>query len=187
MLDTQFRQIYADYQGMVRTILFRTCGSQDLDDLVQETFVKVARGIDSFQGKSKLKTWIYQIALNTGRDYLRSKKRRSWLSFWGANPGKETLTDGFKDQEEQRAIERFQSGMEEVQRWEAFHDAERMLSVLSPKLRETMVLYSIEDLSIDEIAQILEIPEGTVKSRINAARTILIEQMQDSNKKEEGK
>lgn len=155
MNESQFRDIYKQYEAMVRTILLRMAGPKDLDDLVQECFVKIFQGIDGFKGQSELRTWIYRVAVNTANDYLRARKRRSWLSYFG-------------ESEAQDSLEAFQ--INSFDQLEAKHDIEKLLQELSPKLRETITLFSIDELSLEDVSRILQIPEGTVKSRINLAK-----------------
>lgn len=166
MNETQFREVYLKHESTVRAVLFRMCGPADLDDLVQECFIKVFQGIDGFKGESELRTWIYRIAINTANDYLRAKKRRSWLLFFG----KDGDSEGNEASEVLAAKAGAVTSISEYERFEAKHDVARLLRKLSPKLRETVTLFSIDELSIDDISQILQVPSGTVKSRISLAK-----------------
>lgn len=165
MNETQFRDIYQKHEPMVRTVLFRMVGASDLDDLVQEAFIKIFRAVDEFKGESELKTWIYRVTVNTAHDYYRAKKRRSWLQFFGDWSDK----SGPSNQVESESA-LMSDGSSSVNRLEAKHDIEVVLRELSPKLRETIILFSIEELSLEDISQILKIPVGTVKSRISLAK-----------------
>ena len=71
-----FRALYEKYQGIVRSVIFRIAGPQELDDLVQETFIRVWQSLSKFRGRSSLKTWVYRIATNLAYDYCRKNKKR---------------------------------------------------------------------------------------------------------------
>ena len=151
-----YLDIYKEHSTYIRKIAFRLCHENDLDDLVQEVFIKIFQNIDSFRADSHFKTWAYRITVNTCKDYLRKKSRKSWLSF--IDPSSQIdekissyqPTDPFSDE------------------W-----VKKIIETLPIKLREVIVLYSLDDLDIKEIAQVLQIPEGTVKSRLHKSRAIL--------------
>ncbi len=152
--EDRFRALYAAYAPVVRRIVHRLCHENDLDDLVQLAFIKVYERLDSVRDESSIKAWVCQVAVNTARDQLRKKRRSAWLRFFAPAelPQPEHAVPG--------AEERLAS-----------HEAVRgALACLSPKLRETVVLFSIEELEIREISVILGVPEGTVKSRLSQAR-----------------
>ena len=151
-----FSAVYAEHQNQVRRILFRMIPDADVDDLVQETFIRVFQNMKNFRGDCQMSSWIYRIAMNTGRDYLRHKKRRSWLSF--------SSDESYREQ----ASENDHHGSREK-----IGDIEQAVNSLPVKLREVTVLASLQELSIKEISSVLQVPEGTVKSRLHKAREIL--------------
>ncbi len=150
-----FKQIYQEHAAGVRRLLFRMGVGNDLDDVVQDTFVKIHDKLEEFEGRSSLKTWIYSIAMNMARDHHRRVKRRSWLSFLGQDEYEATGPD----RPDQTVSDR-----EQIQ---------LSLGKLSPKLREAVVLSSVQDLDLQEIADVLKVPIGTVKSRLHEARSKL--------------
>ena len=143
----------------------------DSADVVQEVFLKVFRNIGSFRGESSLKTWIYRIAVNEARNHRRwfgrhrakevglepapsdEFSQRDWLPAESPDPYEITL-----DHEVQEMME------------EAFKR-------ISPSYRAALVLREVEELSYDEIAEVLEISVGTVKSRILRGRESLRQQL----------
>lgn len=151
-----FQDLYDEHAAGVRRLLHRMNVGDDLDDLVQETFVKIFHHQDAFEGRSALKTWIYSVAMNTARDHHRKRKRSGWLRL-------------FEDEDalEGKSLDRPDHQISDRQ------EIQVALQQLSPKLRETMILYSLQDLELQDIAAILDIPLGTVKSRINEARSKL--------------
>ncbi|MDQ3231872.1 MAG: RNA polymerase sigma factor [Pseudobdellovibrionaceae bacterium] len=155
--ELTFKQIHTEHAAGVRRLLHRMGVGNDLDDLAQETFVKIFHHLNEFEARSSLKTWIYSVAINTARDHHRKNKRRSWLSFFG------------DDTHEVSSHERPDHQVSDREQIEG------LLKALSPKLRETVVLHSIQELELQEIAEILKIPLGTVKSRLHEARSKLKE------------
>ena len=152
--DAGFRRLYDQHAARVRSIMFRVAGPEELNDVVQEAFVKIWTALPGFKGDCALSTWIYRVALNAARDYRRARRRRWWLNFFG-EPGD---VDERKDPHDQEA------------NWQHRQDLARAIDRLSPKLRDVVVLFSLQELDIEEVAAILEIPPGTVKSRLHQAR-----------------
>jgi RNA polymerase sigma-70 factor (ECF subfamily) len=171
--EAAFNALVRAYERRVFALLVRMSGSRaEAEDLAQEVFVQVFKGIGSFRGESKLSTWIYRIAVNLSKNrskYLRVRKtdRQEQL---------ESLEERAPADETRRAniapAERPDDMM-------AGRQLERIVQAaileLEPTFRECLVLRDIEDLSYDEIAAITSLPEGTVKSRIHRARTQLKE------------
>ena len=138
-----FRHLYDNYAGLVRSLLFKLCGADELDDAVQEVFVKIWKVLQSFQGASNHKTWIYRITFNHAMDLLR-KRRPAPLPFKESMAGSIETTDT---------------------EWLC-----KGLLSLSPDHRSVLVLHCMEGLSLDEVANVTAVPVGTVKSRLHFAR-----------------
>lgn len=150
-------ELYEKHAAQVRTLLHRYGAENDIDDLVQETFLKIWKALPEFKGDSSVTTWIYRITINTAKNSRRAKKRKWWLLLHREDEGPE--------------IESPAPSIAET--LEAKGALDEALKSLSPKLRETLSLYSLKELEIEEIATILEISPGTVKSRLHTARTLL--------------
>ena len=128
--------------------------SRDMaDDITQDVFLKVYRHIRSFRRDSSVKTWLLTITRNTAFDYRRSAFIR-----------KVTLTDWLEDRKDDRSPER------EVLEREALDEIWRMVLKLPVKYREALILFAHHQLSMKEIAEMLGVTEGTVKSRLFHAR-----------------
>jgi RNA polymerase sigma-70 factor (ECF subfamily) len=139
----------------------------EASDVVQEVFLKIFRNIGSFRGDSSLKTWIYRIAVNEARNHRRwfSRHRRAEVAMetdssearnysdWLADPGRSPF-DTALDHETEALIE-------------------QALQRVNPKFRTALILREMEGLSYEEIAAVLEISLGTVKSRILRGRDAL--------------
>lgn len=152
------------------TAVLRVCvsllGSRDVDDLVQDIFIKILRRLDTFAGRSALFTWMYEITVNHCRDELRRRKRKRWFSLQSLPA--ETV-------EKIKADEVLASEHLETEELHAHLHA--ALKQLEPKYRELIVLRDLEGLSYEEIAQIQKLDEKLVKSRLYQARQALAEKM----------
>lgn len=143
-----YEKTYRQYHPLVRQVLFNICGSQDLDDIVQDVWLKVWRSWKSFEGRSGLKTWIYRISINTAYDYLRRRKPLHLVEDTDMTPGKSNGEGSIV------ASNLIQKG----------------LSKLSHDHRTVLVLATFEQLPLQEIAMITGSELGTVKSRLHYAR-----------------
>jgi len=149
--DQVFEHLYSQHADRVRGILFRIAHPNDLEDLQQETFVRVWKGLNLFRRHSNVKTWIYRIAVNTALDHLRLKARRP------------------KEVEATSSVESVDLKTPEDALVHKRRVQEVLLS-LEDDLRAVLVLHLFENFKMNEIAKILSIPTGTVKSRLHRAR-----------------
>lgn len=146
----------------------------EAEDIAQETFVKAFRNLKSFRGASSFQTWLYRIASNLTIDAVRRRKRReNTISLDAPLEGGDTgqITRELEDVTLPGPSGRLETA--ELQRY--VHAA---IQELSPKLRAVVVLYELQGLSYEEIAEILRCPLGTVKSRLFNARMELKEKLQ---------
>ncbi|MCI9403303.1 MAG: sigma-70 family RNA polymerase sigma factor, partial [Oscillospiraceae bacterium] len=141
-------------------------------DLTQEVFLSAWRSLGSFQSQAAFSTWLYRLTSNACIDFLRKEKRRSALSL---------TTEG--EEEEGRELEvadqRF-SPERELEKKEARRAVREGLAALSPEHRQVLVLREMEGLSYTEMAHLLDLEEGTVKSRLARARLALKDFLQKS-------
>lgn len=145
---TDFKALYSQYADYVRSIAYKVVGANLVDDVVQESFVKIWKAQQQFQGDSSLKTWIGRIALNTAVDVYRQKKLDVSLE---TSPEPETLPENKDAQEE----------------------IMQALSLIPLDFRAVLVAVIFEELNTKEVAVSLNIPEGTVKSRLSRGREML--------------
>ncbi len=139
----------------------------DASDVVQEVFLKVFRKIGAFRGESSLKTWIYRIAVNEAYNYQRwfSRHRRQEVAL---EPEEEGGLGYF-----QKLPDPGRSPYDSVAEHERHALVEAALARLNPSFRSAVVLRDIEELSYEEIADVLQVALGTVKSRILRGREAL--------------
>lgn len=143
------RMLYERYKDRVYRLMVRLVGVEDAADLTQQTFLQLFLKIDRFAGRSHFDTWLYRLSFNEALQFLR-KARRSRYSPLTYEPMS-------------RAHERYDD--KEL--------LEQAMALLDPELRSIFVLREIEELSYGQIAAALDIPEGTVGSRLNRARAEL--------------
>ena len=157
--DAAWEALLQTYTRRVYNLCYRFTGrSEDAEDLTQEIFIKVFRTLKSYDPlRAKLTTWINRITRNHLVDhYRRTRGDRATSVLDGEMPIADASPGGNPEGsvESRERRERLQAG----------------LSRLSPDLREAVILRDLQDLDYAEIAQVLQIPEGTVKSRINRGR-----------------
>jgi RNA polymerase sigma-70 factor, ECF subfamily len=145
----------------------------DADDVVQDVFLKVFRNIASFRGESSLKTWVYRIAVNEARNHQRWSSRhcRQEVAL-GADPGEPHGPEDWLP-------DPGQSPFEVTLDHERHVLVEEALARVNPNFRAALVLREIEGFSYEEIAEILQISLGTVKSRILRGRDALRKQLME--------
>jgi RNA polymerase sigma-70 factor (ECF subfamily) len=152
----------------VYSLVFRLVGNQtDACDVVQDVFLKVFRGVHSFRERSSLRTWIYRIAVNEAHNHRRwwARHARREISI-----DKETTeTDYNPDAPQDRGRSPFEQALDKETRTMI----ERALININPVFRTAVVLRDIQNLTYEEIADILQVSLGTVKSRILRGREAL--------------
>ena len=160
-----FGRLVGLYQDRLYNSLLRVVGSpEDARDLVQDAFVQAFLKLDSFRGSSAFYTWLYRIAFNLAMSHARRGHKMTSLDGAKAHCGSEPV-DG------QPAPD---SEMLRSERVELVHAA---LGELSAEYRQILVLRELDGCRYDEIAEILELPVGTVRSRLFRARLQLRDQL----------
>lgn len=156
-----WEEIVSQNSRRVYNLCLRFTGrASDAEDLSQEVFVRIYRTLNSYSADSgSLRTWITSVARNLLIDHYRRTKY-------------ERVTDSLDD--ETASVPQLSSGAEApdraVWRREVGEHVQHALALLSPELREAVILRDLQDMDYKEIAALLHVPEGTVKSRINRGR-----------------
>ncbi len=167
--EDAFAYLLSVYQNPVYNLVWHMVeNSADASDVLQDVFVKVFKGINGFNGDSSLRTWIYRIAVHEASNHRRSWIRRHWRE--------PVSTD---DTESPSASEVSEAASSERSPYQVLEQAERevvvkrALASLAPPYRTVVVLREVEGLAYEEIAQVLGLAEGTVKSRLLRGRELL--------------
>lgn len=160
--DTEaFADLVTAYEGKVYNLCLRMCGDpEDARDLAQESFIKAWRGLRFYKQEAAFSTWLYRLTSNVCIDFLRQKKRRATVS----------LTAG-EDEERQPDIpDPAPTPEERAVSADRRETVARAMAQLEDDFRMVLTLRVVEELSYDEIADIMDLKVGTVKSRLARAR-----------------
>jgi len=163
--ERAYEELLVRFQQPVYALALRLLDDQsEACDVVQEVFLKVFRNVDTFRGDSSLKTWVYRIAVNEAHN------RRRWL--FRHRRGETGIEETYEDSEgRERALQdQTESPFEFTMNREAQILLEEGLAALNPAYRAAVVLREVEDMSYEEIAAVLDVSIGTVKSRILRGR-----------------
>ncbi len=163
-----FDMIVRRYKDQLLNFVYRFVGNmEEAEDIVQETFLRVYRNRQAYKRIAKFSTWIYTIAGNLARTELRKRKRRRIFS----------ITDlGYEDKDYEISDEVFNPESHVDSRMQE-EIIQREINKLPPKFREVIILRDVQELSYEEISKILNVPIGTVKSRVNRGRLKLQERL----------
>ena len=155
-----FEALYrAHYRHVYAVTLRMTCDVSRAEDLTQEVFVRVWQKLPTFRGESALSTWIHTVAVRTTLENMRSESRRE---------ARVTVTDdpGRYAAEAKRAMP------------ETAVDLERAIAALPPGARKVLLLHDVTGYRYHEIAEMLGVSLGTVKSQLNRARRLMMEALE---------
>ncbi len=167
--STAMERLILKYQNRIYNVILKICADpDDAAELTQETFVKVIENIDNFQGRSGFYTWAFRIAVNLTLNYCQRNARLGFSSL---------------DAEQEKYYSRTNQALKEFLSDDSLPDpaavaqdrelceiAVRSLMKLDDAHRAVVVLRDIEDMNYDQIAKVLDIELGTVKSRLSRAR-----------------
>jgi len=170
--ERAFPELVRRYQGRVTNLVSRVLNDRECaDDLAQEVFVRVFVHRRNYRRGSKFSTWLFTIAADLAKNEIRRRvRRRNWFSL-------DALQEVLGDSAPQLADST--EGRETRMEREQLRDAVgRAITAVPEKYRLSLVLRDIEGLSYEEIAEALGIPGGTVRSRINRARSMLKRKLQ---------
>ena len=168
--EEAFDLIVHRYKDQLLNFAFRFLGNtEEAEDVVQETFLRLYRNKHAYRRIAKFSTWIYTIASNLAKTELRKRKRRKLVS----------ISDLGYDEKEFEIED--EAANTEAHTDTVLHDKviQKAINELPPRFREVIILRDIQELSYEEVGKILKIPLGTVKSRVNRARLKLQAKLQD--------
>jgi RNA polymerase sigma-70 factor, ECF subfamily len=168
--ETAYRELIRRYERPLFSLLYRMVRDRELaEDLAQETFIKALNAIESYRPEFKFSSWIFKIANNAAIDHLR-RRELDTLSLDGS-PHAET-----PEAVEATALQigdRQESPLDAVEARELGGQIEQAIAQLRPEYRSCILLRHVEGRAYEEIAEILDLPLGTVKTYIHRARNEL--------------
>lgn len=169
-----FDEIVSRYRNPLFSFIYRLLSDPAFtEDILQETFIRVWSNKDSYREVAKFSTWIYTIAGNLAKSELRRQKIRRWFTIGSptnGNPDDDRPLD---------VIDEDADPHHDLERKQIKANVDREIQRLPAVFREVIELRDVQELSYEEIGEILKIPLGTVKSRVNRARLRLQEQLRD--------
>ncbi len=166
--EAAYELLIERFQTPIYNLAYRLLNDPgEASDVLQEVFLKVFRNVENFRGESSLRTWMYRIAVN------EANNRRRWL--FRHRRGEIGMDDIFEDSEgrEKPLMDAGETPFDFTLNREAQLLLEEGLAAINPVFRAALVLREVEDMSYEEIAGILDVSIGTVKSRIVRGREAL--------------
>ncbi len=161
-----FRQIISDYQKLVSHIVNKMISNSSVhEDLCQEVFIKVYKNLSGFGSNSKLSTWIGKISYNHCLNYIEKKKMPAWSDLGDGTLSIDSVSGDFKTPLELTELSDISERLRE------------QINNLPGKFRLILTMYHLDELKYGEIAKIMKLPEGTVKSYLFRARKLLKENL----------
>lgn len=174
--ESAFRELLERYERPVFSLVYRMVRERDLaEDLAQEAFIRAFRGIGTYKPEYKFSSWIFKIAHNVTIDHLR-RRRLDTISMEGSRYAR---SDEERERSRPVVASKDESPAEHVENQELRGEIEEAIGKLRPHYRTVILLRHVEGRSYQEIAEITELPLGTVKTYIHRARVELRELLQD--------
>ena len=172
--DVAFEKLIQKYQDKVFNVIFRYIGNyEDSLDLTQQVFINVFRKIDSFKGKCAFSTWLYRIAFNEAVSFLRIKRKEKTIN----------IDNDFRGEENQKSQNLIPASKDspslKTENSELQNKIYSALSQIDSDSRQILILREVEACTYEEIADIVQLPLGTVRSKLHRARLFLKEKLSD--------
>ena len=165
-----FELLVIKYQRKLGRLLSRMVrDAAEVEDITQETFIKAYRALPGFRGESAFYTWLYRIGVNTAKNYLVGRKRQASST--------DVQAEDAENYEEGDMLRDVATPDAELQTKQIAQAVNSAVDALPDELRVAITLREIEGMSYEEIAQMMECPIGTVRSRIFRAREAIAERI----------
>lgn len=174
--ESAFGELLERYERPVFSLVYRMVRERDLaEDLAQDAFIRAFRGIGTYKPEYKFSSWVFRIAHNVTIDHLR-RRRLDTISMEGSRYAR---TDEERERSRPVVASKDESPAEHVENQELGGEIEEAIGKLRPHYRTAILLRHVEGRSYQEIAEITDLPLGTVKTHIHRARVELRELLQD--------
>ncbi len=168
--ERAYRELVRRYQRPIFSLIYRMVRDRErAEDLAQETFVKVLNALESYRPEYKFSSWIFKIANNAAIDHLR-RKELDTLSLDGAP---DAVTSERRQGTSLQIADQSESPLQELEARELGEVIERAIAQLRPEYRSCILLRHVQGYAYEEIADMLDLPLGTVKTYIHRARAEL--------------
>jgi RNA polymerase sigma-70 factor (ECF subfamily) len=166
-----FDELVARYQRFVFTVVYQHLGSTDeIEDIAQEVFLRVFKFIGRYRGQASFETWLYKVALN----YIRThQRRRSLLGRFFIELPERTDDSGRSFDMVARLADDARDPAHSDEHRRIVEEIMQVVRSLPPMYRDVLIMREVNELSYDEISEILGVSMGTVKSRLNRARQLV--------------
>lgn len=162
-----FELLVVKYQRRLTRLLSRFVRDEhEVHDVAQETFIKAYRALPGFRGESAFYTWLYRIGINTAKNFLVNSNRRPFMV-------NDIVNDEGESMDLAEQIPDNHTPETELMNKQILATVEKAVAKLPEDLRRVITLREMEGLSYEEIAQIMDCPIGTVRSRIFRAREVI--------------
>jgi len=166
-----FDLLVIKYQHKIYALVSRLVNDHsEVQDVTQEAFIKAYRALTNFRGDSAFYTWLYRIAVNTAKNYLVSRNRRP--------PGSDIDVDDAAQFAAESGLRDIDSPEQQLQGEQMLKIVDRAIAALPEDLRTALSLREFDGLSYEEIAEVMQCPVGTVRSRIFRAREAIDKELE---------
>jgi len=166
-----FDLLVLKYQHKIYALVSRLVNDHaEVQDVTQESFIKAYRALPNFRGDSAFYTWLYRIAVNTAKNYLVSRNRRP--------PGSDIDVDDAAQYSAESGLRDIDSPEQQLQGEQMIKIVDRAIAALPEDLRTALSLREFDGLSYEEIAEVMQCPVGTVRSRIFRAREAIDKELE---------
>jgi RNA polymerase sigma-70 factor (ECF subfamily) len=166
-----FDMLVVKYQHKIYALVSRLVNDHaEVQDVTQESFIKAYRALPNFRGDSAFYTWLYRIAVNTAKNYLVSRNRRP--------PGSDIDIDDAAQFAAESGLRDIDSPEQQLQGEQMIKIVDRAIAALPDDLRTALSLREFDGLSYEEIAEVMQCPVGTVRSRIFRAREAIDKELE---------
>lgn len=168
--DSAYEELVERFKGPLYSFIYRILGDAAFaEDLLQETFYRLWTNKHSYREIARFSTWIYTVAGNLAKTELRKHKIRRWIPFSGGKDGQYAI----------EPVDHSKNPDKDLERSTIKRRVEEEIQLLPKAFKDVIILRDVQCLSYEEVSEVLKIPLGTVKSRVNRGRQRLQRKLTD--------